>query len=591
LVGICIEITEEDYSYNEWAPSECYAACWFEDYTIVDCDDVDWGWEDECDCPQEDWESEGICVEIDLGALDTLGLGFDSLFITWAPNECYAACWFEEYTVVECDDLWTWEDECDCPEEDWESEGICVEVVYEDEVYTEWMPSECMAACWYEDFTVVECEDVWTWEDDCDCPEEEWDAEGICVEIYVGDLNIDGFEFDSILITWVPNECFAECWYGDYTVVECEDTWGWEDECDCPEEDFESDGICVEITYDGEVYIEWAPNECFAACWYEDYTVVDCDDLWGWEDECDCPDDDWSSEGFCIEVVESELDSLFGSDSLSFVTWVPSECFADCWYDEYNVVDCDWGIEGEGECDWDLECDCELDSEEGICISYAYGDELLIEWVPNECFADCWGFEDYEVVECEDFWVDEEDIEIIFGGDEACVLELLTGDLTTIQAFLLGLNECEAIELSDCVLDAPIFETDQEFIDYLAENCPEWFGELLDESDGPSLLRQFEEAQGGDVTNTNDVIENLDIKMLANPVVDQLDIKINATEYVQFKMTVSAMNGAVLNSENIVVNQGTEIYSVNTTGMASGTYLMTITSDKAVKTLKFMVVK
>jgi len=38
----------------------------------------------DCDCPEYDYEVEGICV---LTPLDTLG------FPLWAPDECYAACW------------------------------------------------------------------------------------------------------------------------------------------------------------------------------------------------------------------------------------------------------------------------------------------------------------------------------------------------------------------------------------------------------------------------------------------------------------------------------------------------------------------
>jgi len=575
--GICVTTALDTLGYTLWAPDDCHAACWYgEDYTIVECeDDWEWEWEDECDCPDPDWDDEGVCVEITEDGYT---------WTDWAYSECFAACWYEDFTLVDCDDVdWGWEDECDCPEEDWDSEGICVEVNLAeldtlnfelDSLLVTWAPNECYAACWFGDFTVVECEDIdWGWGDECECSEEDWNTDGICIEVV--------YE-DEVYVEWAPSECYAACWYEDFSVVECED-WEWEDECECSEDDWEAQGICVEITYEGEVYVEWAPSECYAACWYGDFEVTECDNDWGWEDECDCPDEGWETEGICIEITYEDE---------TYIEWAPSECYAACWYEDFAVIDCDdWGWEDGGECDWGLECDCDLDSEEGICIAYVYEVDTLVEWVPNECFADCWGFEDYAVVDCEDFWEWEDDgeIEIEFEGDIDCINDLFTQDITTLQAFILGLGECGLFELTDCVLDAPTFDTDEEFITYLGENCPEWFGELMDESDGPSLFRQYEEAQSGGVTSTTEVIESLDVILLGNPVIDQLDIQISATDAMSLNMTLRTVTGSVLNTEKIILNQGTQVYSVSTAGMAGGTYLMTMTSEEGVQTLKFVV--
>jgi len=538
--GICLEVNEYGSDWTEWAPSECYAACWFEEYTVIDCNDIDWGqddweWEVDCDCPEDDWDIEGICVEISLSDLDSLDFdfGFDSLVVSWVPSECYAACFFGEYVVVECDDYWDWEDECDCPEEDWDGDGICIEVSYEDEVYVEWAPNECYAACWYEDFVVVECED-WGWEDECDCPEDDWFTEGICVEAYVTDLDSLIFGSDSILVVWVPSECYATCWFEDYTVVECEE-YENEDECGCPDIDWTEAGICVDIEYDGESYTEWAPNECYAACWFEEYTLVDCDDI-------------------------------------------------------------DWGV-----CDWEEDCDCELNTDEGICIAFINGVDTLVEWVPNECYADCWGFDGYSVVECEDFWEGESEWEWDndwngewdgeFEGDFDCVLGLFEEELTTLQAFILALGECGLFELTDCILNAPTFDDDEAYIEYLAENCPEWYGQLMDESNGPSLVERYHGAQSDQLSSTKDVIEALDVRLLGNPVVDQLDIQINATEGMNLNMTLRTVTGRVINSEAVKLHQGSQVYSVSTAEMTGGTYLMTIASDEGVQTIKFVVAK
>ena len=574
LNGICVEVTEDGETWIDWAQSECYAACWYGDFTIVECED-DWGWEDECECPEDDWNTEGLCVEI-------IDLEFDTMaYTTWVPSECYAACWFEDFTVVECDDNWGWEDECDCPEEDWNSEGICIEIIdleFDSSAYSTWVPSECFAACWYESFTVVDCDDWAWWEDECDCPNSDWNTEGICVEI------ID-LEFDSTAyISWAPSECYAACWYEDYTLVDCDDAdWEVEQfECDCPEEDWNAEGICIDIMDSDSTYMTWVPSECYAACWYEDYVLVECDWGWEWQDECDCPEQDWE-ESICIE---------FTFDNESYIEWVPSECYAACWYGDFTVVECE---EWENpECDWDLECECEFDSEEGICIAYLVGQDTLTEWVPNECFATCWGFENYSIVDCEDLWDwnDEgEDDWLELEGDSDCVLALLDGEVTTLQGFLIGLHECEAIVLDDCILLAPIFETDQEYIDYLTENCPDWFGFIMDESDGPSLFKQFGESQSAGTTSTNDLVESLEVKLLGNPVHDQLDVQINATDVLKLNVSLRSMTGSTIKTEKVTLSKGTQVYSVNTAEMAGGTYLMTMSSSQGTQTLKFVVAK
>ena len=479
------------------------------------------------------------------------------------------------------------QEECECDEPDYESEGICLEVIEDGETYTAWAPDECHAACWYGDeFTIVECDD-WEWEDDCDCEEEDWESDGICIEL------IDT-EFDSIaFVTWVPSECYADCWYEDYTVVEdCDDGWGWEDDCDCPEEDWASDGICVEITEGDVSYATWVPSECYAACWYEEYTVVeDCDNGWEWEDDCDCSEDDWNEEGICVEIAE-------GGES--YVSWVPSECYAACWYgDEYTVVDCPEGGE-YGECDWDLDCECEIDSEEGICIAYVWSDSIfgitdtLIEWVPNECFADCWGFVDYAVVDCEDAWdwEDEEgETDFEFEGDEECLIELFETEELTFQGFLYGLAECEFLELDECVLSAPIFDTDEEFIEYLVENCPEWFGFVMDESDGPSLFTSFGETQGnGQVSSTNE-ITGLQVKLLGNPVVDQVNVSINTAAAMDVQINVTSTTGMLIHNDNITLAKGEQVFQYNTTDLKGGVYNMTMSNNEGTQTIKFVVIR
>ncbi len=620
--GICLISTIDTSAL--WAPDECFAACWYGDeFEIIDCEDVDWGTGDEyeCDCPEEDWESEGFCIELMDPLLDTLG--FDTLaFVTWVPSLCFADCWYADYDyeIAECEENdWEWEDECDCPEEDWELEGLCIELMdpsfdtlgFDSLAFITWVPSLCFADCWYPDYDyeIAECEENdWEWEDECDCPEEDWESEGLCIELI--DFSFDTLGFDSLVLNaWVPSLCFADCWYEgyEYVVADCDNGWEWEDECDCPEEDLETEGICVEIfdfafdttgvDFDTLSFVTWVPSMCYAECWYEgsDILLSDCDDGWEWEDECDCPEEDWESEGICIDLSNTGLDSLgFDLDSLDYVAWVPSECFASCWYgDDYTVVECPEYDDGGG-FDWELECECELDSEEGICILYVTDIDSLIEWVPNECFADCWGFVDYEVVDCEDFWgwgeEDDNGTEIDFEDNE-CLTGLVESGITLLQEFLIGLHDCEILVLDECVLAAPMFASDEAFFEYLSENCPEWFGVIMDESDGPSLFEQFNETQGNTATSNENIIEGLHIKLLGNPVVDQLNIQIDATETMNLSMELRTITGTSVAYEYITVNKGAQVYTVGTSELAGGTYLMTMISDNGLETIKFMVAK
>ncbi len=491
--------------------------------------------------------------------------------------------------------------ECDCPEPDWGGEGICFEFVEDGETVVGYAPSECFVTCWIgEDYEVVECDDLewdddwdwgddWEWDDDCECSEDDWNDEGICIE----------FENDGETYTeWAPSECFAECWYGEeieFTVIECDD-WGWGDDCECSEDDWNDEGICIELIYEGETYTEWAPSECYAECWYGEeleYAIVECDD-WEWEDECECSDEDWNDEGICIAL---------DYEGVTYIEWAPSECLAECWYGEeleYTVVDCaEGGFDYEGgQCNWGEDCDCDIDSDEGICIAYVYSDstfgviDTLIEWVPNECVADCWGFTDYAVVDCESLWDWEEDSETIgFEGEEAeCVIALMESEEITFQAFLIGFSECIGLELDECVLNAPTFESDEEFIEYLLQNCPEWFGFAMDESDGPSLFRAYQDVQEAGVTSTKE-ITGLEFRLLGNPVVDQLNVSLSSAEALNLQITVTSNTGKVLNVDQLRIAQGEQIYELNTTRFPAGIYNMVLSEEKATQTLKFIVIK
>jgi len=381
------------------------------------------------------------------------------------PNLCFAECaGYSAEDVVEdgCDDFGWGNAWGDCDcEEDENGEGLCVEVEYEGDMFEVWVPSECHAECWYTDYTLIECDDWDGGWTDCDCEEDE---EGICIEV-----NYDG----DVYVEWVPSECFAECWgITDYTVVECDD-WdngGDWDDCDCEEDE---EGICIEVNYEGDVFEMWVPSECHAECWeIGEYTVVECDDWDGGWTDCDCEEDE---EGICIEV---------NYDGDVYVEWIPSECHAECWgITDYTVVECDdWD-------DWNWEdCDCE-ENEEGICIEVDYEGEVFQMWVPSECHADCWEVGEYTVVECDDWdggfpggdW-DECDCEISDEDETVCVLtNVETGEVCPFPNMCFA--ECFGYTAEDVVEcdDTWVWNDDTEFPEggFDCEDCFEDEGETV----------------------------------------------------------------------------------------------------------------
>jgi hypothetical protein len=138
--------------------------------------------------------------------------------------------------------------------------------------------------------------------------------------------------------------------------------------CDC-EWHFDEPYVCAQ---DSTGTIFPVPNQCFADCL--GLTVVDStecdldpydwetdwDNDWDWDSDsdCDCDESAYEGAGICIEISES-----YGGEMFTYQAWAPSECFADCWgYENYVVVECDTtGYDWDN--DWDWDSDWDLDSD------------------------------------------------------------------------------------------------------------------------------------------------------------------------------------------------------------------------------------
>ena len=554
----------------------CFAECLELEVIDGDCDEWEDPWGD-CECEEPEGENEGLCFLI-----------FDDIFgdslLVWAPSECFIECWYGEgdYVLTDCnfDDWPDHEDEDDCPDDwvecdcefDGEDEGICF--LYYDSEFQDslegWAPNECFIACWYDsiDYTVIECSWGNPW-GDCDCEYDE-EGEGICftfIDVIFGE-EVQG---------WAPSECFITCWYDsiDYTIIECTE-WDnpWGDDCDC-EYNEEDEGLCFLYfdEYHQDTIEAWVPSECFITCWYDsiDYTIVECS--WGdpWGDDCDCEEPD-DIDGICFTY----FDELFGEELQG---WAPSECFIACWYgiDEYEISECEeWDP-------WGNDCDCEEPTDdEGVC--FTYFDEMyqdtVFGWAPSECFITCWYDSiSYTLTECDDY--NEP------GGElDSCLLFLDLDSYTTLHSLLLDLAEVCEFELPECIVDAPIFDTDEEFIEYIEENCDDLGnlnGDMMDE-----LLQIVDQPLTPDEENAL-TADGIDLKAKSNPT--QEEVIYTITSEIEGPATVTAvdLNGNVFEYSKIELQQGPNEYKMNINSLTSQIFILHVQTATEFKTVKVFV--
>ena len=534
----------------------CLAECL--GFTVLDSTDcgLDWIWDDEwifgsdstdltwndCDCEINE-DDEPVCVLTDTAT----GL------ICPFPNLCFAECaGYDSTDVVACGTLDTLCIEC----LDLEIDPVCVTdssgIIFP-------VPNACFADCLGLIIVDENCGIDTTWNDGCDCDESAWDSEGICISIT--EMTASG---DSLsLIEWVPSTCYADCWgYTNYTVVNCDSIW-IDDPCGCDPEDWNSEGVCIELiestaTGDTLIYTEWVPSICYADCWgYENYTVVDCND-WTWND-CGCDPEAWNSPGICIEISEMTATGQV----FTFVEWVPSACHADCWgYTNYTIVDCDSIWTGGGTdtllVDWN-DCDCEITGlDEMVCVLTDVATGEICPF-PNLCFAECAGYTVDDVVPCDVMMPDcfecfDEPIEpvcvtdstgIVFPVPNACFADCL-------GLIIIDDDECGGLETNSQPYDR------RKDIAY----------------DPPTLgdTNQFKPAQ-------NNISE---INLYPNPVSDKLTIHWLKADSSPTRLSVSDLNGKLIYSNEFEGVNASEVIELDVTSWISGIYIIRIEDNTSI---------
>lgn len=402
------------------------------------------------------------------------------------------------------------------------------------------LPNACFAACF--GFAILPdslCSGGGGWSGGCNCtidPTEPF----ICTQDSLGNY----YE--------MPNACFAACF--GLTVVSdslCNiGGGGWSGDCGCiidPSEPY----VCAQDSTGS--YFE-VPNACYAACW--GFTVVNdslCTGGGGWNGDCGCTID--STEAYiCVQ------------DSLGNVFQVPNQCYATCW--GLTVVAdslCNFEVEPWGD------CDCEIDLEAPfLCAVDSLGHPC---YVPNECFAACLGLTIVGDSIC------ELDSTFIYQDSFSLCLEGISAN--NFQEFILAAHTTCGLDVPQCILDAPLFNNDSLFFEYIINNCADLTG-------GGNIMNVYNSFSNRALSNDDVTKDAYDVKVMQNPVHDNLDFIINAKSQSNVSVSILDINGQVKTQRKENVNSGENRMKLDVSTLNGGMYLLTIRDKDAIKTLKFV---
>lgn len=504
-------------------PNACWAECL--GFTVVSDSTLCDAGNPWGDCGCTVTDSTFVCAE------DSLGNIFP------VPNTCLAACW--GLTVVEGTDCGfnPWDD-CECPEI---YDPVCaVDVVGN---YLEFS-NACYAECY--GFTIVTDSTLCSFDpwDDCNCTQE---YAPVCAVDSIGNY----VEFS--------NACYAAC-YGYEVVADSTlcgiNPWG---DCNCT---FEYAPVCA-VDSSG-YYLEFS-NACFAACWgfevVTDSTLCDFVDPW---DDCNCT---------------QEYEPVCAQDSLGNYAEFPNACYAACF--GFTVVTdpalCDYNPWGD--------CACEIDPNEPfVCAVDSIGHPC---YVPNACFAACWGLTVTGDSICTEVDIDPEiDWEVM-----GCIDSLSIDENTTFQQALLLISESCGLALPECILDAPIFDTDTAFIMYIVENCDGEFG-FNGNTSGSNVMNLYNFINNSVLTSTDNTdVFDTRLSLIANPISQQLDYQVTTSTASDIAITLMDINGQRIFRDQISIGEGKYTYTKDISQLNSGIYLLNLASGKSYQTVKVVITK
>jgi|GEM_PF-3206725 len=297
--------------------------------------------------------------------------------------------------------------------------------------------------------------------------------------------------------------------------------------------------------------MEFADDDAFWEYLYSNCDSTVIDSLFGgwgdWDngDWGDWDDNDWGewSEEDEIDFLTEQYTDCLGEQTFDDLETLYEFVFENC-EDDYGWGNWDEDSYDCGNYDWSEEDEMAILSEEfGDCIGEQTFTDLdaMYTYIFENCNDD-----DYS-----DGFVGNVEFEL----SEECILAL-DQDFATFQAMLLAFEaSCEGfieIELPDCFLSAPLFDNDEDFFEYLNENCSDVF-----EEDGPDGLTfsdddmdaliasynlgkaddEFEEEATTDQTALGiEAIDGVNMSMFPNPATDFIQLSITEDIIQDFQL-------------------------------------------------------
>lgn len=150
-------------------------------------------------------------------------------------------------------------------------------------------------------------------------------------------------------------------------------------------------------------------------------------------------------------------------------------------------------------------------------------------------------------------------------GIPACFQNIPTS-VTTFQQFINYLADCDSTLASDipaCWFTAPMFATDEEFIEWITLNCG--FDSLM--NNGNEAAMSYFSAQSA-VSSTNDVKVAFGVQISPNPASGVVNIRLKEGEISRIELF--DINGRVVLAQN---NVAAPQVNVNLSGVAAGMYM------------------
>jgi hypothetical protein len=348
----------------------------------------------------------------------------------------------------------------------------------------------------------------------------------------------------------VPNACFALCF--GLTIVSdslCHSGGGgWPGDCGCtfdPNEPF----VCAQ---DSSGLYYQVPNVCFANCYGLAIVADSLCNGGGWPGDCDC-------------AIDSLAPFICVQDSLGNVFQVPNQCFADCY--GFTVV-------ADSLCNfiepW-ADCGCDIDLEAPfLCAVDSLGHPC---YVPNQCFATCLGLTIVSDSIC------ALDSVIIYQDSFSLCLQSISA--TSFQEYILAAHNQCGMDVPQCILDAPLFNNDSLFFEYIISSCANITG-------GGNIMNIYNTFSARALSSKDENLDLYAVKIHQNPVQNSLEFTISAGHQSDVAISIMDINGQVKKQVRESLTQGENRMKVDVSTMNTGLYLLSIRDKDEVKTLKFV---